>query len=101
MNTTVDFDNLYPEVEMNAFQYQNLARKSWVGIASTKLKNSLHAIEREARFEIYKEIDNLVLSKVVEISSKKRESKIKFVYESLFSEAAKIVVDEYEQELFK
>lgn len=98
---STDFDTMYPEVEMNAFQYQNLARKSWVGAASLKLKNSLQSIERETRFEIYKELDETVLAKVVELSKQKRDSKVTFVYETLFPEAANIVIAGYEQELFK
>lgn len=94
-------NQLFPEIEMNAFMYQNLARKSWVDCASPKLKSYFKSIEREARFVIYDELDKHVMDKVIEISKQKRNQNIKFVYEQLFTEAAKIIIEQYEQELLK
>lgn len=86
------------EASNTAFYYQSLARQSWVNKMPIDAKAKLKSLVRELRFEMYKELDDLMMTEVIKLSKQKRESNTKFTYEELFGEAAITVCTEWTQE---
>lgn len=82
-----------------AFFYRNLARNCLKATLPDSVKAQLAMIEQPTRSEIYKEFDDDIVDKALEIMRTLNLNGEKFVIEDVYLDAANKVVDEYISQL--
>ncbi|AAQ17677.1 RpbA RNA polymerase binding protein [Aeromonas phage Aeh1] len=80
-----------------AYFYQNLARKNWVCLMTQEEYDRLQCLERDVRFDVYKEFDDDVIETAIRLSQKFRAENLncKREFVEFFPDAAILVYSEW------
>ncbi|ADM79992.1 RpbA RNA polymerase binding protein [Aeromonas phage phiAS5] len=80
-----------------AYFYQNLARKSWTALMSQADRDRLQCLERDVRFDLYKEFDQDVIDNAMRLSENFRKENLncKRDFTEFFADAAAVVYSEW------
>lgn len=80
-----------------AYYWQNLARKNWVCLVSQEDYDRLQCLERDVRFDVYKEFDDDVMETALRLSKEFRAANLncKRDLEEFVTEAALLVYSEW------